>query len=57
MMERAEISLYQALNPANALYLRSRQKPNVVELPLGMVKPCGLPLETIKRSDTGEAYV
>ena len=48
MMESAEISLEHALNATNALFLRPLRKPNVVELPPGVVKPADLPLETVR---------
>ena len=50
MMECAEISLENALHATNALYLRKLSKPNVVELPVGVVKPQDLPLENIKEN-------
>ena len=48
MMDSSEISLEHALNATNALYLRSPSKPNVVELPPGVVKLSDLPLEIMK---------
>ena len=48
MMDSSKISLEHALNATNALYLRSLSKPNVVELPPGVVKPSDLPLEIMK---------
>ena len=50
MMECAEITLENALHATNALYLRKLSKPNVVELPVGMVKPQDLPLENMKEN-------
>ena len=47
-MDSSKISLEHALNATNALYLRSLSKPNVVELPPGVVKPSDLPLEIMK---------
>jgi len=48
MMESAEISFDHALNATNALYIRPLRKPNVVEMPPGVVKPQDLLLEPIK---------
>lgn len=47
-MECAEITLEHALNATNALFLRPLRKPDVVELPPGVVKPSDLPLEPFK---------
>ena len=50
MMEGSEISFDHALNATNALYIRPLRKPNVVELPPGVVKPQDLPLDPIKEN-------